>query len=91
MIKLAHFIQYKTAGEFYKHKKAHYVPLAQNKEPKMDDIDALEMATLENQQFKINCQLQMITTAYRSSQRALQMLMNTGLKYEPIADFIVYL
>lgn len=58
---------------------------------KMGDIDALELATLENQQFQINSQLQMITTAYRNSQRELQMLMNTGQYYEPIADSIVYL
>jgi heavy metal efflux system protein len=58
---------------------------------KMGDIDALELATLENQQFQINSQLQMITTAHRISQRELQILMNTGQDYEPIADSIVYL
>lgn len=57
---------------------------------KVGDIDALELATLENQQFQISSQLQMITTAYGICQRELQILMNTSRKYTPIADSIIY-
>ncbi len=57
---------------------------------KLGDIDILELSTLENQQFQISSQVQMITTAFDLLKRDLQVLMNTGKLYEPAADSIVY-
>jgi cobalt-zinc-cadmium resistance protein CzcA len=57
---------------------------------RMGDIDALELATLENQQFQINSQLQMLITDYRISQRELRVLMNAVGDHEPMADSSVY-
>ena len=58
---------------------------------KLGDIDALELATLENQQFQISSQLQLVTTAYGITKGQLCVLTNTKISYEPIADSIVYL
>lgn len=57
---------------------------------KMGDIDALELATLENQQFQIISQLQMLNTAYAIMLNQLRVSMNTIRNYEPMADSIVY-
>lgn len=57
---------------------------------KLGDIDILELSTLENQQFQISSQVQMITTAFDLLKRDFQVLMNTGKSYEPAADSIVY-
>jgi len=56
----------------------------------MGDIDAMELATLENQQFQISSQLQLLTTAYDIMKHQLRVAMNTEKCYEPIADSIVY-
>ncbi len=57
---------------------------------KLGDIDALELATLENQQFQISSQLQMLSAAYSGLLRDLHVLTNTTQVYEPMADSIVY-
>ena len=56
----------------------------------MGDIDAMELATLENQQFQISSQLQMLKTAYGQEKSRLQIAMNTERSYEPAADSIIY-
>jgi cobalt-zinc-cadmium resistance protein CzcA len=57
---------------------------------KMGDIDALELAALENQQFQISSQRQMLEAGYKVAKRELQLLMNTEQAYDPTADSMVY-